>query len=527
MKEACITYFKIILFCWYFPLVNGLFSNLVYEINRPLLVFGLAMGVLLSLPAFFIRQRIRIYLLVVYFFLLIPALIQFIYLLLYHKPVVGEYYYPLFEAQPSEIREFAGSHIGWKWLLVILFAALPLLFLPFIHPLTLQKRERTWLPGGALVFMSAFFFHFGFDAHSHRIYNYQLDLIVSWRDFKSEKERFKEHSVQRKSREFHPDIQSTLPDTAKQVYVIVIGESTSRRHMSLYGYHRRTDPELESIRNELLVFNNVVSPYAHTIPCLRTLLTFATRNDTAPLFNEPSLIALLNAAGFDTWWLSNQPSLGMWDTEVSVLANEAHHTIFISDSLWYMRKPFDEAVLPGLGRILVSKGNKKMIFIHLMGAHEEFYLRFPPAYNVFKDSTGIRSPFPMTKEKIDIINSYDNALLYGDHIVKEIIERVRKTAPYSYVLYLSDHGEEVYDVKDMYAHAGYDPSPPMFEVPFVLWMSDAYRKGEMLTWMSDPGKEYNTEDAIHSILSISGLKTDLLDSSKSLFTPFKRERLVE
>ena len=50
--------------------------------------------------------------------------------------------------------------------------------------------------------------------------------------------------------------------------VLVIGESTNRQHMSLYGYHRQTTPRLDALSKELTVFDNVVASRPYTIETL-------------------------------------------------------------------------------------------------------------------------------------------------------------------------------------------------------------------------------------------------------------------
>ena len=66
--------------------------------------------------------------------------------------------------------------------------------------------------------------------------------------------------------------QADLPST----HIVVIGESTSRLHMSLYGYERQTNPKLESMKKELKIFNNVFASRPNTIESLEQVLTFAS-----------------------------------------------------------------------------------------------------------------------------------------------------------------------------------------------------------------------------------------------------------
>lgn len=58
--------------------------------------------------------------------------------------------------------------------------------------------------------------------------------------------------------------------------VFILGESTSKGHMSLYGYPLETTPKMDkkAKNNELYVFKDVISPHAYTIGSLREVFTF-------------------------------------------------------------------------------------------------------------------------------------------------------------------------------------------------------------------------------------------------------------
>ncbi|MBL4708585.1 MAG: sulfatase-like hydrolase/transferase [Flavobacteriales bacterium] len=103
---------------------------------------------------------------------------------------------------------------------------------------------------------------------------------------------------------------------------------------------------------------------------------------------------------------------------------------------------FDEVILEPLQKAINNKKSKKLIIVHLMGTHIRYKERYPEAFNKFNTT-------PKTKFNHDLahktINSYDNAVLYNGSIVYSIIEQVKKqNKSSSYVLYLSDHGEDVY-----------------------------------------------------------------------------------
>ena len=98
-------------------------------------------------------------------------------------------------------------------------------------------------------------------------------------------------------------------DGKPRLCVFVIGESMTRNHMGLYGYPRRTTPELESIRAEggLTAFADLTTTHPSTPEALCSLLT-GCELGTAQKF--PAVFpAMLKKAGYRTMLISCQ---GHW-----------------------------------------------------------------------------------------------------------------------------------------------------------------------------------------------------------------------
>ncbi|WP_418626738.1 sulfatase-like hydrolase/transferase, partial [Anaerosinus sp.] len=151
---------------------------------------------------------------------------------------------------------------------------------------------------------------------------------------------------------------------------------------------------------------------------------------------------------------------------------------------------------------------------------------YPKEYNVFNESD-IESNFD-TKRKLTIAE-YDNAVLYNDFIVNEIIKRFEGKE--TLIIYISDHGEEVYDNRDYVGHTEDNGSKYMIEIPMIVWGSKNFveRYPEKLQSIKMAIKHpYMTDDIIHSILDLLEIKTIDYDSSRSIFSPDfneKRQRI--
>lgn len=266
-------------------------------------------------------------------------------------------------------------------------------------------------------------------------------------------------------------------DAAPRTYVFVIGESANRNHHSLYGYQRPTNPELSAlVGNGLQVFTDVVSADTHTIPSLRKTLLFNELDADKDVLARRSLIRLLRDAGFATYWVSNQTANSDGLTGTAVLAGDASDTRFLNRARHEGNSvSHDEVLLTELSRILADPAPKKAVFLHLIGSHLSYSLRYPAQFDVFTDTPQL-APAPWRNgQDVGFINAYDNSIRYTDHIVSSVMHAVDATDTRAFVVYFSDHGQEVYDTRPIRGQDARNPSRHMVEIPFVCWLSPEYR----------------------------------------------------
>ena len=182
-------------------------------------------------------------------------------------------------------------------------------------------------------------------------------------------------------------------------------------------------------------------------------------------------------------------------------------------------KIHDEALFEEFDIALGDKSKKKVIFLQLAGAHLRYKNRYPNSYDVFTNSDNI-------EYKNKKINSYDNAILYNDYIVNTIIEKVNKKNTTSFVLYFSDHGEEVYDTIDFSGHNEDVGTLPMFQIPFILWQSELHKKASNVTKLLN--RPYMIDDLFHSIADLCGITDKNVNSNRSIFseTYINKKRVI-
>lgn len=305
-----------------------------------------------------------------------------------------------------------------------------------------------------------------------------------------------------------------------QTYVFIIGESLTRNHMSIYGYHRNTTPELNRYKDELVVFDNVISSHTQTQPSLRLALTQANAKNKISVFDALSIVDIANKAGFKTWWISNQQPLR---STISSIANMADNAHFISNDYHGVTvRRFDGYMLPHIENAISDKAEKKAIFIHMMGSHLQYDNRVPEEFMVFGDSNVNAYTDEVSTRELKYINSYDNSVLYTDWVVAQIIKALKenKNTGLSGLLLFSDHGEEVFDSMEFVGHRPDSISPSMIEIPFITWTSKVYREERaklISTMQENSSNPFMLDNAYLTMASFMGLQSEDFNNHQNLF----------
>ena len=302
--------------------------------------------------------------------------------------------------------------------------------------------------------------------------------------------------------------------------IFILGESTGRNHMSLYGYNLPTTPNLSrrAAQNDLIVFTDCISGARETMPVCQRLFTFYdNRPETdKPWYCYANIFDILKAAGYHTAWLSNQEVTGIYGNVPRAYADRCNEKKFTSihDTETSVYE-FDEKILPLLDDSLKKNSSTKNFYVlHLLGTHLDYNARYPAEFEIFTkdDEQGddLRKTFKA---------AYDNAVLYNDFIVEQIIRRFEDKD--ALIIYVSDHGENVFDDGIHLGHGPLGNDRWQVEIPMIFWLSDACKKNhpELVPKIS-AAKDlpFMTDDMIHALLDLMKIHTEDFDSRKSLFS---------
>ncbi|MGI9483922.1 MAG: phosphoethanolamine transferase [Hyphomicrobiales bacterium] len=281
------------------------------------------------------------------------------------------------------------------------------------------------------------------------------------------------------------------------IVIVVVGESVRHQNMQLYGYSRPTTPFLNQRKYELLIFEKAISPATSTVLSLKHVLTPLRPGDKKMLINQPSLVSEARLAGFKTSWITNTYFLGCHASPITIMARDAHElrpTSLETRNEKFRR--YDGVVLPVVDELLTKQGKeKKFIFIGTMGSHAIFRYRYPPEFTKFKPVIENDANYHPDLAK-EIVNAYDNSILYTDWLLNELITRLEKNGRPATLIYFSDHGKRLYDDGKTINHGFAAPTKVEVDVPLILWQSKNSRcKAEGLSGHTN--QLFNLSDLYH------------------------------
>jgi len=315
------------------------------------------------------------------------------------------------------------------------------------------------------------------------------------------------------SANFSYGARSTRPSGKKEIYVLVVGETSRADNWQLFGYERPTNPRL-SKRRDLLKFPKALSESNTThksVPLMMSWVTVGNFRDS--IYTSKSIISAFNESGYRTAFFSNQ---GRNHSFIDFFANEAQTTRFLRDD---SRAHYDSELLPMMRRFIAeSSCNKLFIVLHTYGSHFNYNERYPADDAVFLPDCNANADLANHPE---LINAYDNTIVYTDSLLDGIISMLEAEKCHAAMLYLSDHGEDIFDdSRRRFLHASPVPTYWQIHVPLVAWMSKSLRDECPELYVA--GKSHERLDVASSrvvfdtMLSLAGLYTPYADRAKAL-----------
>jgi glucan phosphoethanolaminetransferase (alkaline phosphatase superfamily) len=295
-----------------------------------------------------------------------------------------------------------------------------------------------------------------------------------------------------------------------QIVIMVIGESSRYDRWSLNGYNRETNPLLKNEPNLVSLANIITSVSATRLSVPVIVSRKRATQSLQAGFSEKSFLSAYKEAGFKTYWLSNQMSFGQFDTPISVFAKEADVVEFMNLGGFTDNSSFDQVLLDPLKRAMADPAPKKLIVLHSLGNHWNYSHRHPKEFDKWQPSLfGVENPaYTDLKLKPQLNNSYDNSILYTDWFLAQVINALKQTKELTSLMYVSDHGQSLYDGTCNLAFHGHNTQME-FHIPAIVWYSDLYAStypDKVAQLVKNKKARLSTENVFHTLLDMSNIR---------------------
>ncbi|MFK3667481.1 phosphoethanolamine transferase [Ochrobactrum teleogrylli] len=318
-----------------------------------------------------------------------------------------------------------------------------------------------------------------------------------------------------------------LPADKKLLTVVVVGETARAQNFSLNGYSRETNPELK--QRNVVAFTDTTSCGTETsvsVPCMFSPFTREEFSNTKFRGSENLMDVLQHAGVQVAWYENNTGSKGVADRIKTIELQAVKDARYCEGG-----ECIDQILVDSLGKELNALSGNATIVLHMTGSHgPAYYRRYPEEFAKFKPDC--RSNDFAKCSHDEIVNAYDNSILYTDHILSEVIDMLKahedKFA--SSMIYMSDHGESLGE-DGLYLHAApYFIAPSQqTHVPFITWFAPDYAAdtGLDVDCLKKTVAEPSSHDNLfHTVLGMMQIKTTVYDQKLDRFAVCRKPHTV-
>ena len=294
-----------------------------------------------------------------------------------------------------------------------------------------------------------------------------------------------------------------------RLLVLVVGETVRAQNWGLSGYPRQTTPELA--RLPVVNFRDTRACGSSTevsLPCMFSALG-RQDYDEGKIRSQQSLLHVLQRAGVDVLWRDNQSGCKGVCRDLPFESVAAAKDPALCDGL----RCLDEILLRDLPTRRVNNSGDRLIVLHMLGNHgPSYFQRYPAAFKRFQPAC--ENPDLGSCSRTEIVNAYDNAVLYTDHVLARAIDQLQSVQDYdTALLYLSDHGESLGE-NGLYLHGMPHLIAPeqQLQVPLMMWFSPAFtaQTGLDMACVGDRSRQPTSHDALFStVLGLFDVQTSV------------------
>ena len=271
--------------------------------------------------------------------------------------------------------------------------------------------------------------------------------------------------------------------------LLIIADAMNAKHLSAYGYHRKTSPHIDALADEGITFTNYVSNSSWTRPSYTTIITGLTKDEHGVELKggwllKPEIRTLaerFRRAGYRRAGYTGNPLVRKsWGFDQGYEVYEGPTTMGLKAFPW------DKVLVNPALKWLESIGDDPFFLsIFLTAPHPPYHPPKKPRKFLSQVPAGriIEHPYkeyqtPLSRDDHDrIVAAYDDEVAYMDWQVSRLLEYLKKSGrdKDTTIVFTADHGE-VFGEHNCYLHA-YHMWEGTLRVPLIIKSPNIKDKG--------------------------------------------------
>lgn len=318
--------------------------------------------------------------------------------------------------------------------------------------------------------------------------------------------------------------------------ILIIGESYNKHHSNLYGYYLPDTPFLKEqyLKGNLFLFSDVIAPYNLTSFSMKNMFSTNGLAYNEQWYSFPLFPAIFKNNGYVVYFWDNQISSIHSDNSDFTLNSIIHNDSISKICYTYsnnIKYNYDEELIRSFENSLPLKGRRNLIILHLMGQHFVAKYRYPNIKSFNRFSYRDIKNKKLTNDQKQQIAEYDNATLYNDYVIGKVIDLFCNTK--SVIVYLSDHGEEVFDYRNFIGRSHEQVKTKevlkyQYEIPFMIWCSDKYINDNPIKIKEikqSINKSFMTDNVCHILFDLGSINTPYYHKDRDLISPHYKKTI--
>ena len=310
----------------------------------------------------------------------------------------------------------------------------------------------------------------------------------------------------------------------KNLTILIVGETSRAENFSLNGYPRDTNPRLA--KDNVVYFPNTAScgtATAVSVPCMFSDMP-RKHYDEELAQHQEGLLDVIQRVGINVLWNDN-------DGGCKGACDRVPHQNMTALNLpgqCINGECYDEVLFHGLEDYINNLQGDGVIVLHTIGSHGPTYFnRYPPQFRKFTPTCDTNEIQTCSQEQL--VNTYDNTLVYVDYIVDKAINllKAHQDKFTTSLVYLSDHGESLGD-NGVYLHGlPYAIAPDVQkQVPMLLWLSEDYQKrygvDQSCLQKQAATQHYSQDNLFSTMLGLTGVQTSYYQATDDILQQCRR-----